>query len=178
MRKMVFGALGSLLLIALPALSFAGPITWTYNGTCDWGGCSGQAITGTIIGDPTTYGSSNELNEYLLYGEIDFYSFTVGSYTFSGGSLTAEGTYLLDAVGNIVGGSMTFGDLSNIFALEFLGIGSATWSITKCALIWCQDSAGGTGSYTAHQVPEPGTLALFGLGLLAAGFAARRRRAK
>lgn len=177
MKKLVLGALSSVLL-ALPVVSSAVPMNWTYSGTCTWGDCAEvPSISGSLSADPQSYGAGNEINEYALFGDLISYSFTLGSYSFSGN--TGLGTYLLDGAGNIVGGTMKFGDL---VALEFLDVGSAKWSILDVDCRWfsCGTSveAGGKGGYAkVAAVPEPATLGLMGLGLLGTGFLARRRKA-
>src|SRR5688572_4835510 len=119
MKKLVMGVLGSMLL-ALPGLSAAVPMTWTYSGTCSWGNCEDvPSISGSLSADPQSYGDDDEINEFALFGDLIGYSFTVGDYTFSGSS--GLGTYFLDSTGNITGGSMIF---ANLFALEFLDVGS------------------------------------------------------
>jgi hypothetical protein len=175
MKTRLMGALASLLLLAgLPSVSFAVPMTWNYSGVCTSGDCNVvPSITGTLAGDPDLFGSSNELNEYLLFGDLTSYSFTIGSYSFSGSR--GVGSYILNGSGNIVGGTMTFGD---ILALEFLGVGSATWSFLDENLFSRDVRAYGTGGYSnTVAVPEPGMLTLLGFGLLGLAFAMRRRRA-
>lgn len=162
--------------LVAPLYANAIPMTWTYTGVCDKGDCSIiPSITGSLSGDPTTVWPNDQLNEFLI-GDVTSYSFTFGGYTLSGTS--ASGSYQLDGAGNIIGGTMTFGDLAR---LEFLDVGSARWSFTdsSCFLIFCSTdvSASGSGSYSrATAVPEPATLSLLGLGLLGLGLARRPRR--
>lgn len=174
MKKFILGALGSALL-ALPALSSAVPMSWTYSGTCEWGNCEEiPTITGSLWADPEVSGPDDQINQ-LVFGDLIAYSFTVGGYSFSG--TTGLGTYFLDGAGNIIGGSMSF---ANLFELEFLDVGNASWTIIDkdCRWFSCSlNTAGGEGGYTNDanvSVPEPATLGLFGLGLL--GFAATRRK--
>ncbi|HET9445048.1 MAG TPA: PEP-CTERM sorting domain-containing protein, partial [Steroidobacteraceae bacterium] len=107
----------------------------------------------------------------ILFGELTSYSFTLGGYHFSG--TRGQGSYDLDGSGNIVGGSMIF---ANLFALDFLDVGGAQWTILDCNLFKCGSGAAGTGSYTrTRAVPEPGTLSLLGLSLIGLGMMRRRR---
>lgn len=166
-----------LLLLALPSLSFAIPMTWNYTGACTAGDCDVvPSVTGTLSGDPELLWPNDQLDQIVVFGDVTSYSFTIGSYVYSGSS--ALGNYQLDSSGNIVGGSMTFGDL---FSLEFLDLGSATWSFsdTDCRFfIFCGKvvEASGAGGYsTVTAVPEPAMLSLLGFGLMAFGFVRRRR---
>jgi len=164
MKNVFLGVIGATLM-ALPGLSSAMPMSWTYSGTCSWGDCSDvPSISGSISADPTLWGSDDAINEYALVGDLISYSFTFGGSTYTGSS--GLGSYYLDSMGNITGGSMSFG---NLFTFEV--VGSSSWSIGGLFA----DAAGGSGSYTS--VPEPGTLGLFGLALLGAGLGARRRKA-
>jgi hypothetical protein len=75
---------------------------------------------------------------------------------------------------------MNFGDLGHALALEFLDVGSATWSIDDTNLFRSSVHASGTGGYASTSttsVPEPTTIALFGLGLLGLAASQKRRRA-
>jgi hypothetical protein len=174
LKSRILGALGSLLILAvLPSVSLAVPMTWSYSGVCTSGDCSVvPSITGTLSGDPALWGPGSQLNEYVLWGDLTSYSFSIGSYDFTG--VRGIGSYELDASGNIVGGSMTF---ANLLALEFLGVGNATWSFLDDRLFGRDIRAWGVGGYSntsSIPVPEPGMLTLLGLSLLAIGLVRRR----
>jgi hypothetical protein len=184
--KRIFALLSLLAAAALaPATSMAVPMTWSYTGTCTAGDCGViSSITGTLSGDPAAVFPADRLTHALLFGELTSFSWTLGSYSYSG--TMAVGEYRLDPAGNIVSGSMLFGDA---FALEFLDVGSARWSFLDFDLtcggflgLDCKTSkieASGTGSYRrVVAVPEPSLLSMIALGLLGVGFAARRRRPK
>jgi len=181
MKSLAFKSIALLVLlgaVVVPSLTHAIPTAWTYAGICTSGDCADvPTVAGTISGDPTSFWPSDELNSYALFGDLTSWSFTIGSYAFSG--TNAAGTYVLDASGNIVGGSMTFGSL---LALDFLSIGKAAWSFvdTDCKFfVGCYKDveASGSGGYTnATAVPEPGILYLIGSGLLALAWLPRRRR--
>jgi hypothetical protein len=162
--------------LAAPMYANALPITWNYFGVCTAGDCGVvPSITGTLVGDSTLdpFGDDNHLTDLFLIGELTSYDFTIGGFHFSGDD--AFGNYRLDSLGNIIDGSMRFGSLG--LTLTIGDVSDAQWSF-DCAFFICRGGveASGRGSYTkATAVPEPTTLSLLGLGLLAFGLVRRRR---
>lgn len=94
------------------------------------------------------------------------------SFNFDGGSWSSA-----QAVGGnaLIGDAFSFFSLANLLSdgLITVGVGgqSGDFKFDKSFLTVRGDKAGGVTS-----VPEPGTLMLFGLGLLGVGVASRRRR--
>lgn len=106
----------------------------------------------------------------FLIGELTYYSFTIKGVSYTGND--ALGEYRLNSLGNIVDGTMRFASLGLILTIG--DVSDAVWNIRDCA--FCGAEAWGRGSYsTATRVPEPTTLSLLGLGLLAIGLIRRRR---
>jgi hypothetical protein len=169
-KKLV--AIAAVALVSAPALAV--PTTWNYSGVCNSGNCGViPTITGSLSGDPSLEGSANELSQFFLFGELTSYAFQLGSYSYSGSS--AVGSYNLDAAGNIIGGSMVFGEVG-LFSLELLDLGAFKWSFKDENLFGSDFRASGTGSYAkATSVPEPAILSMLGLSLLGFAFARRRR---
>ena len=60
-----------LLLLALPSLTYAIPMTEDYTGVCTTGDCGVvPSVTGTLSGDSGLFGPDNEINEYLFCSAI------------------------------------------------------------------------------------------------------------
>ena len=153
--------------------ALAVPVTWNYSGACTAGDCSKvPTITGTLNGDASKYGDSDELGQLFYFGEVSSYSFTLGGNTYSGSN--ALGAYDLDAAGNIIGGSMQF--FGDFFQLD-LSVGAFSWYFFDENGFGHRDDVEvwGKGSYSSTSVPEPAILSLLGLGLLSLGFARRRK---
>lgn len=169
------------LILALPMIASADLITFNYDGIC---------ITGpnpddqTRILDCSNIGLSH-LSRVSGFLEVDSNDSSIGDYGFNFGniSLTSQNSAVLGGVHlsgrNIVGGLLHFERIvagGNVLTLTPGGGG--LWNV-RIGVPWRParwQFAGGIGRFSS--VPEPGALALFSLGLLGLGVAARRREVR
>ena len=135
----------------------------------------------TVLGDGAV-GPSNKIFRHgsggLIVLSLNPAVTAIGFDLFAGGDSATLDIALFDAVGGALGATSVtgvngatatfFGVISDMGAIGQLTIGvpGVTEIIDNVTF----------GNAVATQLPEPGTLALFGLGLLGLGIAVRRRR--
>ncbi len=157
-------------LLALANIASAGPI-YTYSGVCDVNcgsiGLSSGANVGGYI--EAADGAGNTIGA----SELIDWAFTFGNQTINMGNSSVTGV-ITDFSGD---GSFDLGTLrfrrpgtNDLFTFEGLN----RWAVQRPGGGPFND-AGGSGSYAA-AIPEPNTLTLLGLGLLAFGFSIRKKR--
>lgn len=165
------------------SLASADPITVEF----EIGGFSGNAmISGSFTGEDTNNTGT------LGHGILGIYEISAFNLRWSGNSRTAAFRHglgnlrtLLYDIGSqtLLGfGSSRNGTSANLLDIwiPFVGtIRAGSVNGPKSGCFFCSDPDKQVVKYpgvTTTQVPEPGTLTLFGIGLLAVGFATRRRQ--
>lgn len=179
-----------LILTFAPALAWTLPIvdeeSFAYEGTCGNTNFSNCAFIGLRDGDPVsgliTFVNGDE-NRVIEAGEITGWDFTFGRAMFDNATHTLSGALVLNPDGTGFGGwffeGLFFTPIPNGAGVTYSGVTGSLffgaldgWVVRACRGDLCARASGG-GSYT--KVSEPGTLMLFGMGLLAAGLVRRRR---
>lgn len=177
-------------LLIAPLVSSALPISNTvdfvYQGKCYDSVFTNCGAIGLSNGDDV-YGMisfvDGDENRVVEAGEIVAWDFIFGDALFDSSSHRLSGGLVLNSDGTGFGGAFAeglfFTPIPNSLGTIYAGVTGSIffgaldgWVVKACRGRFCGKASGG-GSYT--KVSEPGTLMLFGIGLLAAGTVRRRR---
>jgi len=197
LRRVVL--IAALAVLVFPAAAWADSIDFSFQGGSI--GLSGGAITGTstLIGvcDPSqtcpnilgnlgtvsfTTGVWNNVNGFAPGGSLTIASNasfpTIGAATLFSGSFTGTTAWFQSGVNQwTLSGAISGNTLSALYnLLGIIDVNPANGALI--ALVINFDEQGGTissGNINVSPVPEPGTLALFGTGLIGLAGALRRR---
>jgi hypothetical protein len=163
MKARMLGLLALGLLAGLPA-AHASAITLEFTGTCT-SGCSGSGTAQLTLADSYVYGSSLAAADFIAL-----------SYLSSGQSWALDGS---ESGFNVAGCFLASGGLCADFSVTGgIGLLNDRFEVGING-VWSADSYNGNavgenGSFFPKKLPEPGTLALLGLGL--GGLLLARRR--
>lgn len=139
----------------------------------------GSEILGFLIIDEAAVAAGIARADDIL----DFFFDVAGVFALSpagGQSVGTDTELLFDAVGNVIGGLFTLNlpglagpDIDGLLLQEFDDVGSGEWQITIPAFGGALVNGG--VAEIVRSVPEPGTIALLGIGLAGLGFVRRRK---
>lgn len=149
--------------------------TYTFSGEC-WFNCSAIGVPPATISGTLNVQDSFAADWYLSPLEVTSFSFDFGNVSITSATHTAGGTGYLVLPGNVLdaAGSLTFtGPGADAGTLSIVGISG--WAL-DLPNNWPWQDPSGPGRYAASNVPEPGTLALLGLGLAGLGLRASRKK--
>lgn len=132
--------------------------TWT---GIDFPAASPNAIAGAVTGDLAVLDGAFLTMSDLLFANLPTTIWSVGGFTFQGGTINHKDyqnntSYDVTIVGTLSGNGYEATPGQWIFTGNTAGNTTASWSASQA------------------QVPVPGTIALLGLGLVAAGLVRRR----